>query len=351
MPKPFAISEDVQGFSRNSGAVDPGSVLEPHRKALQLHCYRMMGSLHDAEDLVQETLLRGWQRYETFKGDSSLRTWLYRIATNVCLDALKKRRRPRRLQPDGPASDPRQPVGPPTEEANWLEPYPDSELASPADNPEDSVLRHETVSLAFCAALQLLPPRQRAILILSDVLDWRASEIGALLGMSVPAVDSALHRARGTIAKNNPPATGARTGITSDDAGKADLLVRYLRAWEANDVDALVGLLRQDAILSMPPFSSWYQGRESVHTILSLHPFGFGRRAGWHLSPTRANGQPAFVLHRADRVGESFKAFGIIVLTMAGASTGSCIASLAVFKSPELATRFGFPRELHERAS
>jgi RNA polymerase sigma-70 factor (ECF subfamily) len=322
---------------------DMGSILEPHRMALQFHCYRMTGSLQDAEDLVQETLLRALRRYDSFRGGSSLRTWLYRIATNVCLDALKRRRPPRLLRPAGPASDSRQPVGAPLDEVNWLEPYPDSELTGDVDSPEEHFLRRETISLAFLAALQLLPPRQRAILILCDVLDWQAREAAELLRTSVSAVESALHRARATLAKNHEPAPRVAGPGRPDEAAVKDLLDRYLAAWHANDVDGLVALLHEDAILSMPPFSSWYQGRESVRTILSLHPFGFGRRAGWRLSPTRANGQPAFVLYRADRPGEPSNAFGLMVLSTRVSLQGPAVAALTIYKSSDLVSRFGFP--------
>ena len=335
MSKPFAISQYM--------SFDLGSVLEPHRAALQFHCYRMTGSLQDAEDLVQETLLRAVRRYDSFKGGSSLRTWLYRIATNVCLDALKRRRPPRLLRPNGPASDSRVPVGAPTEEANWLEPYPDSELAGAIDSPEEHFFKRETISLAFLAALQLLPPRQRAALILCDVLDWQAKETGDLLGTSVSAVESALHRARATLAKNHSPVPADSGRAEPDGAAVKNLLDRYLNAWHANDVDGLVALLHEDAVLSMPPYSSWYQGRESVHAILSLHPFGFGRRAGWRLSPTRANGQPAFVLYRADQPGEGFNAFGLMVLSTHESPEGPAVAALTIYKSAGLVSRFGFP--------
>ena len=293
----------MQEAPASSNSPDIGSILEPHRRALQLHCYRMTGSLHDAEDLVQETLLRAWKSYAAFTGSSSLRTWLYRIATNVCLDALKKRRQPRRLRPSGPASDPRAPVGAATGEMNWLEPYPDSELVGTGAGVEERVLIREEISLAFLTVLQLLPPRQRAILILSDVLEWQASEVGELLNASVSAVDSALHRARATIARNRHRAREDAVPAESDVPAVTELLSRYVKAWESNDIDGLVALLHQDAVLSMPPFSSWYQGRDSVRGILSLHPFGWGKRAGWRLSPTGANGQPAFVLYRADHPG------------------------------------------------
>jgi len=331
MPKPFALS---------------GSSLEPHRAAIQLHCYRMTGSLHDAEDLVQETFLRAWKASAEFRGGSSLRTWLYRIATNVCLDALRKRRPPRLLRPKGPASDARLPVGPATEDVNWLEPYPDTELAGGSEGPEERLLSGENVSLAFLAALQLLPPRQRAILILSDVLDWRSREIGELLSLSVPAVESALHRARAALERSrHGPADRDAAGASPADAQVSALLDRYLQAWHARDVDALVALLRDDASLSMPPFSSWYQGREAIRAILSLHPFGFGLRAGWRLVPTRANGSPAFLLYRADQPGEAFKAFGIMMLSVAGSPAGPRVSALTIYKNPGIVPRFGFPME------
>lgn len=304
----------------------------------------MTGSLHEAEDLVQETFLRAWKGSADFQGGSSLRTWLYRIATNVCLDALKRRRPPRLLRPKGPASDPRLPVGAPTEDLNWLEPYPDTELPGALEGPEERLVRGESVSLAFCAALQLLPPRQRAILILSDVLDWKSREISALLTLSVPAVESALHRARTTLSRNRPgPAEDSGAGPV--DAEVNALLDRYLQAWHARDVDALVALLREDASLSMPPFSSWYQGREPIHAILSQHPFGFGLRAGWQPVPTRANGSPAFILYRADQAGEPFTAFGIMMLCLGASPAGPRVSALTIYKKPDIVSRFGFPME------
>ena len=329
-------------------SADPASILEPHRRELQLLCYRMTGSLHDAEDLVQETMVRAWEKYSFFRGESSVRTWLYRIAANLCLDALRRRRQPRRLRPRGPASDPRSPVGEPTPATEWLEPYPDSELPGPGDGPEDQALMRERVSLAFSAALQLLPPRQRAVLILADVLDWRTREIGALLGMSEAAVQSALHRGRVTLARQDGVASpGAGPAAAPRDA-EDGLLARYLAAWHAADVDALVELLRDDATLSMPPFPSWYEGRQSIHHILSLHPFGFGRRAGWRLAPTRANGQPAFVLYRADEPGGPYRSFGIMVLSVGSRDGSVAVSSLAIYKSSDLVARFGFPAERHD---
>lgn len=321
---------------------DIGTILESHRAVLQLHCYRMTGSLHDAEDLVQETLLRAWWNYESFKGDSSLRTWLYRIATNVCLDALKKRRPRRRLRPSGPASDPAAAIDAPTDEVFWLEPYPDSELIDTGNNPEEQFLMHENISLAFLSLLQLLPPRQRAILILSDVLDWKMSEVAELLKTSVSAVESALHRARVTLAKNRSVANEGSAAST-DKAEMKTLLDRFADAWEANDMNRLVSLLHEAVILSMPPFPAWYQGRDAVRDILSLHPFGQRRRAGWRLSPTRANGHSVFVLYRADQPGEGFRAFGLMVLSTIQSPGSISVSALTIFRNTTLITSFGFP--------
>src|SRR5215510_12796717 len=231
----------------NSDSSDIGSILESHRAVLQLHCYRMMGSLHEAEDLVQETLLRAWRNYATFEGKSSLRTWLYRIATNVCLDALKKPRPPP-LRPNRPASDPQAPVAPITDEVLWLEPYPDSELIDRGDSPEEQLLSHENISLAFLSVLQLLPPRQRAIFILSDVLDWKVKDIANLLDTTVSAVESALHRARATMAKNHQAMNDDSLKVSSDDRATQTFLDRYVTAWEANDMNGLVALLHENVI-------------------------------------------------------------------------------------------------------
>jgi RNA polymerase sigma-70 factor (ECF subfamily) len=209
----------VSSASHRRGGADPAQTtdnssefsahIEPYRRELQLHCYRLMGSLEDAEDLVQETMLRAWRRRDTFRGRATLRTWLYTIATNACLDVLKARR-PRTLPAAAaPPSDPLTPIAPPPAEAIWLEPCPDLWLVEAPDRPEAHYSRHESVSLAFLAAIQLLPPHQRAILLLCDVLDWRAREVARLLSTSVSAVNSALHRARATLETRDELSAGA----------------------------------------------------------------------------------------------------------------------------------------------
>ncbi len=332
------------------GQPDSGPLIEPYRRELLLHCYRLLGSLHDAEDAVQETMLRAWRHFDTFtfKGPGSLRTWLYTIATNASLDALKKRS-PRTLPTAAsPASDPTRPVVPRSAEALWLEPFPDTWLAEATENPEARYTRHESVSLAFLTALQLLPPRQRAILILSDVLDWRASEIAHLLEITVSAVNSALHRARVALEKNYHPEKRERAWVRRTDAATNALLSRYVQAWETDDITGFVVLLKEDATLSMPPVPSWYRGREAIRTILLAVVFRSGVQHRWRLYPTRANGQPAFVVYRADESKRSYRAFSVQVVTLDGSRLPRQIAEVTAFLDPSLVTSFGFPLHLPE---
>jgi RNA polymerase sigma-70 factor (ECF subfamily) len=328
------------------GSSDRSSLIEPYRRELLLHCYRLLGSLHDAEDLVQETMLRAWQRFDTFKGSSSLRTWLYTIATNACLDALKKR--PPRTLPVAayPAADPLSPIAPAITEAIWLEPFPDSWLSEATDNPEARYILRESVSLAFLTVLQQLPPRQRAILLLSDVLDWRASEIAQLLEISVSAVNSALHRARFTLEKHYPPDERERAQVRVADAATSALLSRYVQAWETDDVVGLVALLKEDATFSMPPFSAWFWGREAIRAIFTSKLFGAGVKKMWRLYPTAANAQPAFAIYRAAESKHSYRAFGIQVVTLDSSATAGKIAVVTIFNVPSLVTYFGFPLQL-----
>jgi len=333
------------------GQSDSGPLIEPYRRELLLHCYRLLGSLHDAEDAVQETMLRAWRHFDTFtfKGPGSLRTWLYTIATNTSLDTLKKRS-PRTLPTAAsPASDPKRPVAPRSAEALWLEPFPDTWLASAevqAENPEARYTRQESVSLAFLTALQLLPSRQRAILILSDVLDWRASEIAHLLEISVSAVNSALHRARVTLEKNYSTDKREMEQVYLADAATNMLLSHYVHAWETDDIGGLVALLKEDAILSMPPVPSWYRGREAIRAILLAVVFQSGVQNRWRLYPTRANGQPAFVVYRADESKSSYRAFSVQVVTLDGSRLPRQIAEVTAFLDPSLVTSFGYPLQL-----
>ena len=326
-------------------------LIEPYRRELLLHCYRLLGSLHDAEDAVQETMLRAWRHFDTFtdRGPGSLRTWLYTIATNTSLDMLKKRSSRTLPIAASSASNPLIPIAPRNAETLWLEPFPDSWLASAqeqTENPEARYTRYESVSLAFLTALQLLPPRQRAILLFSDVLDWRASEIAHLLEISVGAVKSALHRARVTLEKNYQCKQPERGQFGCTDAAINSLLSRYLHAWETDDVDGLVALLKEDATFSMPPVPSWYQGREAIRTILLAAVFPPGVQKRWCLYLTRANRQPAVALYRADEATGSYRAFGLQVITLDNARLPRQIADITAFLGQELVTSFGFPLQL-----
>ncbi|OJV90266.1 MAG: hypothetical protein BGO39_01925 [Chloroflexi bacterium 54-19] len=291
---------------------------EPFRPELLLHCYRLLGSLHDAEDSVQETMLRAWRHFDSFtdRGPGSMRAWLYTIATNTSLDALKKLG-PRTLPAMAfPVADFRQPVAPRNNEIPWLEPLPDSWLAETTENPEARYTRLESVSLAFLTALQLLPSRQRAILLLCDVLDWQASETASLLNITVSAVNSALHRARVTLEKNYRGGENELSLPGKPNPATTDLLTRYLKCWEADDIAGLVALLKEDATLSMPPVPSWYQGRDAVQVILRDVVFKSDGQKRWRLIPTSANGQPAFKVYRADNPQSSFQPFALQVLTL-----------------------------------
>jgi RNA polymerase sigma-70 factor, ECF subfamily len=237
--------------------------IEPYRRELQLRCYRMLGSLQDAEDLVQETFLRTWRGLAGFEGRASVRSWLYRIATNACLNALASRASASRVLPEmhGPPADQVPDAGPATEIA-WLDPYPDAALEGIADlapSPEARYEMREAVQLAFVATIQHRPPRQRAVLLLRDVLGWSAIEAAGLLDASVASVNSALQRARVTLAKRFPNGRPAASPVP-DDQQRA-LLERYVRAWEGADLDGFVALLKEDAVLSMPPYRQWYLGR------------------------------------------------------------------------------------------
>ncbi|GCE08180.1 RNA polymerase subunit sigma-70 [Dictyobacter aurantiacus] len=324
-------------------------VIEPYRRELLLHCYRLLGSLYDAEDAVQDAMLRAWRHFDTFteSDPGSLRRWLYTIATNTSLDMLKKRS-PRTLPTvTAPASDAMKPVAPKNSEVLWLEPFPDSWLVEASEDPEARYSRHESISLAFLTALQILPPRQRAILLLSDVLDWRAAEIAHLLEISVGAVNSALHRARVALEKNYQLEQPERMQFDGTNAAINTLLARYLKMWESDDVDGLVALLKEDATLSMPPVPSWYQGRDAIRRVLLAVLFPAGVRNRWRLSPTHANGQPAFVVYRANEATGSYQAFALQVIALAGTpGDGWQIASVTAFLDPDLAASFGFPSQL-----
>ena len=315
-----------------------GALAEPHRRELLAHCYRMLGSIQDAEDLVQETLLRAWRRRETCAGRASFRAWLYKIATNLCLDTLD--RRPRRVLPvtrQGAATLDT-PIPAALTEPIWLEPFPD-DLPAPDDgNPEAYVAARENIALAFIAALHLLPPRQRAVLILRDVLEWQAGEVADLLGLTVPAVKSALHRARATLAKHGP---GGGEGIAARGLDKATRvqLDRYVLAWETADIAALLALLKADAAFSMPPIPAWYRGRDTIGDLVARTVFRGEARGRWRLAPTQANGQPAFGLYQRNEDSGLYGAYGIQVLRFVGDE----IADITTLINPALFPYFNLP--------
>src|SRR5262249_17432614 len=235
-------------------------LVAPFRAELLVHCYRLLGSVQDAEDMVQETFLRAWNRLDSFTGGQYFRAWLYKIATNICLDALDKRSR-RALAPSNfPAADPRAPIAPAITEPIWLEPFPDELLPEETLGPEARYTLRESITLAFLAALQRLPPRQRVILILCDVLDWRAREVAQLLDITVAAVNGLLRRARSTMNRSYPE----NTPVLAVDHKIRAVLKRYVEAWESGDVDTLIGLLTDKWVFTMPPSPTWYSGRAAV---------------------------------------------------------------------------------------
>ena len=318
-----------------------GERLERHRVELRVHCYRMLGSFEDAEDLVQETFLRAWRSRASFGADgrTSVRAWLYRIATNACLDVL--RRRPRRVLPTDVAapSEPLAPLPPPAD-LPWLQPYPDR-LLEPASPPEDEpaavVVARETIELAFVAAIQHLPPRQRAVLMLRDVLGWSAKDAASLLDLSVAAVNSALQRARATLRERLGERRTEWARASEPSEQERELLRRYVDAHERADADALAELLREDARLTMPPHATWYAGREAimVATRQGFEP-AFGQL---RTLVARANLQPA-AAHYLRRPGEAdYRPLALDLLALEGGR----IAEITSFVLPELFPAFGLP--------
>jgi len=311
---------------------------ERHRGELEVHCYRMLGSLEDAEDLVQEVLLRAWRKRATFEGRSTFRAWLYRIATNACLDLLDSRPRHVLAPQIVPAADPTvEPL--PAADIPWLQPYPDHLLdavAASDPGPAEAMVAKETIELAFLAAIQYLPPRQRAVLILRDALGWSANETASLVDASVPAVNSALQRARGTL-KTHLPGGRLDWARTADpDEEERSLLRRYVDAWESADVAALVALLREDVRMTMPPLPTWFDGRDAVGEFLMRFPLAAGAAEHLHV-PTRANRQPAFGVYLR-RPGDSvFRPFAIEVLRV----QDGLVADIHAFLFPQLFPSFG----------
>lgn len=320
--------------------VDQEAVLDQrYRPGLLAHCYRMMGSVHEAEDMVQETYLKAWRASHSFEGRSSVKSWLYRIATNACLDALDSRQR--RPLPTGLGQDASDPAGDLVQrpEVPWLEPVPDRLVAGPdaPDDPATVVAGRESVRLAFVAALQHLPARQRAVLLLRDVLAWRAAEVADAVGVSTAAVNSLHQRARATLGSVHPDSATAPAALT---AAQHDLLDRYVSAFERYDVAGMVELFTADAVWEMPPFTGWYQGGEAIAMLIATNcP---AERAGdMRLVSIRANGQPAFGMYMRGPDGVH-RAFQIQVLEL----DGDGVAHVGAFFDTSLFTAFGLPPEL-----
>jgi RNA polymerase sigma-70 factor (TIGR02960 family) len=311
------------------------ALTEPHRRELQVHCYRMLGSLQDAEDALQDTMLAAWRGLEGFDGRASLRTWLYRIATNRCLDALRSARRRPVKQLDIPGIALPEPTG--LGEIHWLEPYPDALLDGAVSvplGPEARYEQTESISLAFVTALQILPPRQLAVLILRDVLGFHANEVAGMLDTTVESVKSALKRARAGMQRRLPVTTAREQPPARDSPAEDAILAKFVSAYESADIDALVALLTDDVFMSMPPTPLEYQGRDLVARFLA--PI-FGSAQRFELVPTRANGQPAFGVYRHPSIG--LDGSGLFVLTL----VGDRIGAMTRFESTVL-PQFGLPQ-------
>jgi RNA polymerase sigma-70 factor, ECF subfamily len=312
-----------------AGAV-PAEQLEQYRRELVGYCYRMLGSIYEAEDAVQDTMLRAWRALTTFEDRAGLRPWLYRIATNVCIDMLKGRSR-RALPMDvAPIATGALRRGDPRPEATWIQPAPDSLILPPGGDPAEGAVARESVRLAFIAALQHLAPRQRAVLILRDVLRWRAAEVAVLLETSADAVNSTLRRARAALA-----AVDRDSAPSQPPAADRELLAAYIDAFERSDVEALVGLLRDDAILEMPPFELWMRGPDAIRRwLLAVDAFSQEQ-----FTPIDANGSPAVAVYRPQAPGGPPTAFAIQVLDIVAGG----INAIHVFLDPTLFELFGLP--------
>jgi RNA polymerase sigma-70 factor, ECF subfamily len=315
-------------------------LVEPHRAELHAHCYRMLGSVQDAEDALQDALLRAWRGLVGFEGRSSLRTWLYRIATNSCLALIE--RRPRRVLPVdyGRSADPHDDSEWPIIESVWVEPYPDEVVGIEGGlaGPEASYERRESVELAFIAALQHLPGRQRAALILRDVLGFSAREAAEALSVTVASVNSALQRAHKAVEGRVPARSQQATLRSLGDQRVRALVERYVDAWERGDAAAILAMLAEDATFAMPPYSTWYRGRDAIAAFLPQGPL----TASWRFIPARSNGQLAFGTYGWSRQAGVYVPHAIDVLTL----EGERVKEITAFLAPEVFDGFGLPERL-----
>ena len=340
LPPPMTDRErDLLAAARSGDDDAYAGLVAPYRAALHAHCYRMLGSLPDAEDALQESLLRAWRGLPRFEGRSSLRAWLYTIATNACLKAIE--RRPRRVLPldCGAPGDPDDGPGRPLIESAWIDPYPDREigLEDGLAAPDARYEQRESVELAFIAVLQQLPVRQRAVLILRDVLGLSGAETAAALGTTPASVYSALQRAHRTLDRRRLDRSQQATLRALGDPALAEIVDAYVDAWERRDIDAVVAMLTEDAVLAMPPFPAWFRGRADIAAFLAARPLAPDAR--WRLTPTRANGQlgVAHYLWREER--SEVRAHSITVITLAGER----IAEIMAFLDPSTFPAFGLP--------
>jgi RNA polymerase sigma-70 factor, ECF subfamily len=315
-------------------AADLELQLEQYRRELTAHCYRMLASPFEAEDAVQETFLRAWRSFERFEGRAALRSWLYKIATNVCLDMLAGRERRARPMDLGPAREPVATNLNTLPEATWIQPVPDG-LVAPEDDPAALTEARETVRLALVAALQHLPPRQRAVLILCEVLRWKASEVAELLETSVASVNSALQRARATLEANDVDVAGTTPSV---DAADQDLLDRYVAAFEAYDMDALTELIQEDASQSMPPFDLWLKGREDIFAW--WYGPGIGCRGSRVVPVSSANGAPAFGQYKPSETSDGYEPWALQVLEI---DDGRIVEFTFFLETETLFPLFGLP--------
>jgi RNA polymerase sigma-70 factor (ECF subfamily) len=339
-PKTGRRPADLIALARAGDGDAFRELTEPHRRELRVHCYRMLGSLQDAEDALQDTLLAAWQGFAGFEGRASLRTWLYRIATHRCLNARRSTRRRRAKEWDVPGVEPPEPTR--LGEIVWLEPFPDTLLEGSIDlplGPDARYERSESLSLGFVTALQVLPPRQLAVLVLRDVLGFSANEVANMLDATVESVTSALKRARASLA-HRPPTSDREPPPPSGSPSENAIVAKFVRAYESADLDALVALLTDDVFVSMPPMPFEYEGRDIVARLFASI-FGAGRR--FDLVPTRANGQPAFGSYLRAPTGDRH-GVGLVVLTV----TGDRICAMTRFADGTLSS-FGLPRSLPSR--